>query len=54
MDIQFQSLMALQLKLEASNAKFQCDMEAIEEIRLATHEIYIRNLIYIDIIGEYT
>jgi hypothetical protein len=54
MDIRFQSLMVLLRKLEASNTKFQRDMEVIKEIRLAAQERYIRNVMYIDIISEYT
>ena len=54
MDIHFQSLMDILCKLESSNANFQLDMEAIEEIKLAAHERYIRNSMYIDITREYT
>jgi hypothetical protein len=54
MDIHFQILMDLQRDMEAFQAKFQRDMEAIEEIRLAAHERYIRNIMDIDITGEYT
>jgi hypothetical protein len=52
MDIHFQSLMSLQHKLEASNTKFQRNMEAIEESIITTHERYFRNLMYIDITRE--